>query len=156
MSAGRVSAGGVVSTTNTLKKMMAMLFAASRAVHVTCVVPRWKSVPLAGAHTTGTGPSRLSMAVTVYVTTAPDALVASAVTDPGALMTGGCVSPTVTRNEPVEMLAGGAVAGPGGLRAGGWFPPPVTRNEPVEMLPEESVARHCTSVTPSGKSAPEI
>src|ERR1043165_1351557 len=126
MSAGRVSAGGVVSTTNTLKKMMAMLFAASRAVHVTCVVPRWKSVPLAGAHTTGTGPSKLSMAVTVYVTTAPDALVASAVTDPGALMTGGCVSPTVTRNESVE------------------------------MLPEESVARHCTSVTPSGKSAPEI
>ena len=60
---GTTSRGGVVSTTVTWKDALAVLPCASVALHVTVVTPSGNFVPLAGAHATGTGPSRLSTAV---------------------------------------------------------------------------------------------
>ena len=69
-----------------------MLPAASVAEQLTVVVVIANVEPEAGVHVTGTGPSTLSVAVTVKVTTAPDGLVASAVMLEGTVITGGVVS----------------------------------------------------------------
>ena len=76
----------------------------SVAWHVTIVVPSPNVEPLAGEQTAGRGPSALSFAVAVNITTAPLGLVASAVMSSGTCRSGGVVSPTVTLNEPVAVL----------------------------------------------------
>lgn len=84
----QVTAGAVVSCTVTVNDPDELLFAASVAVHVTVVVPSGNVLPEAGEQlTTGDG-SRSSVAVAVYVTAAPDALVASAVMLAGSCRTG--------------------------------------------------------------------
>src|SRR5215208_1885234 len=77
---GSVNFGGVVSCTMTLNEPSALFPDASVAVQLTVVVPNGNVEPEAGSHVTSTGPSTASLADTpVYVTSAPSALVASAV-----------------------------------------------------------------------------
>src|SRR5258708_32254073 len=95
--------GGVVSCTVTVNEPCATLPAASCALHCTVVVPSGKVDPDAGVHVTGTGPSKSSMAVAVNVTTAPEALVASAVMFDGG---GGTVGGLVRENTTGGRLAG--------------------------------------------------
>jgi hypothetical protein len=71
------------------------------AVHVTVVVPTANVDPDAGTHSTGSVPSRKSVAVgSVNVTTAPELLVAAAVISVGTPEIVGAVSVTVTMNDP--------------------------------------------------------
>lgn len=84
--------GEVVSCTFTVKLPVAVLPAASVAEQFTVVVVIPNVEPEAGVHVTGTGPSTLSVAVAVYVTTAPNGPVASAVIAEGSVNTGGVVS----------------------------------------------------------------
>src|SRR5437879_5778955 len=90
-SAGTRTAGGVVSTTVTVKVDAATLPVRSVAVQVTVVMPTGNLAPDAGTHLTATGPSMSSTAVgLVYVAGAPDAAVASTERFDGVLtMTGG-------------------------------------------------------------------
>src|SRR6266540_1944940 len=125
MFAGSVSAGGVVSTTVTWNVAVPVLCCVSVALHVTVVVPSANVEPLAGEQTTGRGPSALSDAAAVNVTTAPLGLVASAVMSSGTSRSGGVVSPTGTLNEPVA------------------------------VLPVESLAVHVTGVVPSKNVEPD-
>src|SRR5262245_60667488 len=93
--------GGVVSLTVTWNVAVAVFPAASLAVQLTVVVPSGNSEPDAGVQLTATGPSTLSVAVTVYPTCAPPGSVASAVMSAGTVITGGVVSAsrvTVTVN----------------------------------------------------------
>ena len=77
----------------------ASLPASSVALQVTVVVPIWKLVPEAGKQVAVPGPSTASVVPgEVYVTLAPFALVASAVTGPCEAITGAVVSATVTVN----------------------------------------------------------
>ena len=90
--AGSVSVGAVVSLTVTVKDADPVLPAASVAEQFTVLVVIGNVEPEAGVHVTGTGPSTLSVAVTVNVTTLPDAEVASEVMLEGTVRTGGIVS----------------------------------------------------------------
>src|SRR5690349_17169960 len=90
--AGAVIVGGVVSCTVTVKELDAWLPAASCAVTLTVVVPRWNVEPDAGLAVVGTAPSTLSVAEVVKVTTAPPGPVASGVMLTGTVITGGVVS----------------------------------------------------------------
>src|SRR5215207_10820340 len=78
MLAGRVSAGGLVSTTVTSKLL-----------------------PDAGVQVTATSPSTRSSAVALKLTAAPLGPVASAVLSEGKSSEGGVVSTTVTSKKPV-------------------------------------------------------
>src|SRR5262245_18683669 len=70
---GTVSSGLVWSSliTVTVNEAVAVLPAASAAVHVTAVSPIGKNEPGAGTQSTDTEPSRSSVAVAVYATIAP-------------------------------------------------------------------------------------
>src|SRR5262245_33741533 len=94
MSAGTpVMAGGVVSCTVTVKVFGTAWFpAASCAWHVTVVVVIANVEPDAGVQTGTMAVSSGSVAVTVYVTTAPLDPVASRVRFAGTVITGGVVS----------------------------------------------------------------
>src|SRR3569833_3132075 len=109
-SAGRVIAGGVVSTTVTLKEAVDWLPLLSIAVHWMTVVPRGKVLPDAGVAVTETAPSTASFAVAEKATSAPAALVASAVMSAGTVITGGVVSPTVTGKLPVAVFPAASFA----------------------------------------------
>jgi len=63
MGFGTCNAGGVVSTTVTVKLPLAVLPAESVAEQVTVVVPRGKIDPDAREQVTGSGPSTLSVAL---------------------------------------------------------------------------------------------
>ena len=91
---GVVNDGAVVSTTTTLKVVgVAALLCASVAVQVTAVVPRAKVLPDAGVQEAAKEPSTASTAVgAVYVTAAPEALVASTETAACVAITGAVVS----------------------------------------------------------------
>src|SRR6266498_2270073 len=102
--------GGVVSTTVTVNEPCPVLPCASVALHCTVVVPSGNVEPLAGVHVTATLPSTMSVALAVYVTTAPLALVASAVMFAGSVSAGGVVSTTVTWNVAVPVLCCVSVA----------------------------------------------
>ena len=104
MSAGRDSAGGVVSTTPTSKVAAPVLPAASVAVQVTTVLPSEKMDPDVGEHETATDPSTISKADEENATTAPVGPVASTENEEGTVTIGGVVSTTVTRNAPVAAL----------------------------------------------------
>jgi non-canonical (house-cleaning) NTP pyrophosphatase len=96
--------------------------AASVAVQVMVVVPKWKVEPEAGEQVVGREPLTMSTAVAENVATAPEGPVASRVTgSPDIDTNGGVVSRTVTVEEA----------------------------EPT--LPAASVAVHLTAVVPSGK-----
>src|SRR2546428_2927499 len=71
ISAGTVSAGGVVSTTRTVKDAMPVLPWASVARHTTVVAPNPNVEPEAGVQTGVSLPSTRSSAVTTEVTAAP-------------------------------------------------------------------------------------
>src|SRR6185295_5827568 len=96
--------GEVVSRTVTANKQVLVLFAASKAVQVTVVLPSANVLPLAGKQVTLSLPSTMSLAVAVKVTAAPAPLVASAVIGSGQLTVGAVVSRTVTANEQVLVL----------------------------------------------------
>jgi predicted dinucleotide-binding enzyme len=96
ISAGRFSAGGVVSRTVTVKLPEAKLKLESRVQQKTVVDPIRNVEPESGKQDTEVDPSTRSVALTVKSTTAPDELVASAVMFPGRLRMGGVVSRTRT------------------------------------------------------------
>src|SRR6266851_5435858 len=125
MLAGRVSAGGVVSSTVTVKVPLAELPLVSVAVQFTVVLPSAKVLPEAGEQLGVTGPSIASLAVAVKLTEAPMGPVASAVMLAGRVSAGGVVSWTVTVKVPFA------------------------------VLPLVSVAVQATVVTPAGNVAPE-
>src|SRR5438270_8671833 len=100
MLAGSESAGGVVSRTVIVKEPKPTLLCESMALHCTVVTPSANVEPEAGKHVTGTGPSWSSLAVAVYVTTAPFGPVASAVIFAGSESTGGVESSLMmTKND---------------------------------------------------------
>lgn len=99
-----------MSETVTSNEQMAALFAASRAVHVTFVVPIAKTLPDAGAQTIDGIGSQASLAVTEKVTVAPLGLVHSRVRLPEHWTDGAVVSPTVTVNEQAPTFEEASVA----------------------------------------------
>src|SRR6266852_2614584 len=105
MLAGRVSAGGVVSWTVTVKVPFAVLPWVSVAVQFTVVLPSAKVLPEAGEQLGVTEPSTVSLAVAVKVTAAPLGPVASAVRLAGRVWGGGVVSLDVKVKVPVGVLA---------------------------------------------------
>jgi hypothetical protein len=115
-----------VSTTVTVKVLVPMLLCASVAVQVTVVVPRANGEPLAGTQAAVNAPSRLSVADALKLTTAPLALVASALIGPGTVTTGAVWSINVT----------------------------VTVKLPLAALLCTSVAVHVTAVVPIGNVDP--
>ena len=70
MGAGTVTAGGVVSTTVTVKLFMPVLPCPSLALQVTVVAPRAKLLPEAGEQLTETNPAQVSLALALKVTVA--------------------------------------------------------------------------------------
>src|SRR5581483_12526909 len=124
--------GGVLSATVTAKVELVLLPAVSCAEQVTVVVPIGNVAPDAGRHETATAPSRLSLAAgAAYVTVAPPAPVASAVTVPCAAIVGG-------------------------VESGGGVPAPTkTTKEPAAWFPAASSAEHVTVVEPFGNWSPE-
>jgi hypothetical protein len=101
MSDGTVITGGVVSlnTIVTWNDALPVLPWASVAVHVTVVVPTGKFEPEAGVHVGVIGPSTVSLAVAVNVSTFPDADPVLSVMSAGTVTVGGVVSCTVTWKE---------------------------------------------------------
>src|SRR4029079_15143653 len=102
--------GGCVSLTVTVKLHVALLPPASVAVLVTVVVPTGKLLPLAGTLTTLT-PGQLSAAVTTKVTLlehVPENVLTTRLVE--QLITGGCVSLTVTVKLHVALLPPASVA----------------------------------------------
>ena len=97
-------AGGVASTTLTVKLAVAVLPALSVAVQVTVVVPMGKVLPEAGAQAEVSAPLIKSVAEAVNVTAAPFGPVASAVILPGTVMVGGVVSRTMTVKLPLAVF----------------------------------------------------
>jgi hypothetical protein len=91
---------GAASVTVTVNVPDVLFPAASRAVHVTVVRPILNVEPDAGEHVTGRAPSTESVADAWNETTAPAALVATAVAFEGSASTGAAVSRTVTENVP--------------------------------------------------------
>src|SRR6266850_5684233 len=110
MFAGTLITGAVVSTTVTVKVLLAMFACVSVAVHVTVVVPSAKIDPLAGVQPAATAPSRMSAAVATNVSGAPAALSASIVAFAGTVTTGAVVSRTVTVKLFVPVFAWLSVA----------------------------------------------
>jgi hypothetical protein len=96
MLAGRVSVGGVVTTTVTVKVPLAVLLCASVAEQWTVVVPRGKRLPEGGVQVMGRMPSTRSEAEAANDTKLPEGLVASTVILEGRVREGGVVSTTVT------------------------------------------------------------
>jgi hypothetical protein len=92
ISDGSVNAGGVVSTTVTLKEAEPVLPALSVAEQDTLVEPKAKVEPEAGVQVTGTEPSMRSEAEAENVTTAPLGSVSSTVMSAGTVTTGGALS----------------------------------------------------------------
>ena len=82
----------------------------SVAVHVIVVTPSGNVLPDGGLQTTTGDGSPVSVAVAVYVWTAPAGLVASFTASGGMVSTGGVVSPTVFVNVPVVLLPDASVA----------------------------------------------
>ena len=125
---GRVRVGTPVwPVTVTVNVAVAVLPAVSVAVHVTVVAAIGNVEPDAGTHVTGTAPDTRSIAVgLVYVTAAPELLVAAVVMFDGTpLIAGGVVSTTLTVNEAAA------------------------------IVPFESVAEQLTVVVPSANVDPE-
>jgi hypothetical protein len=110
MFAGTVITGGIVLSTVTIKEACELLLCASVAAQVTVVAPMGNVAPDAGVQLTGSDPSTRSIAVAVYVTTAPLALVAAVVILAGTVITGGVVSCTVTVKEACDLLLCESVA----------------------------------------------
>lgn len=94
--AGTVTVGGIVSCTVTENEPESVFPCASVAVHVTFVAPKPNVLPDDGVQVGEIDPSTMSDADAEKLTTAPARLVASTVTPPGTLTTGGVVSFTVT------------------------------------------------------------
>src|SRR5260370_23716562 len=111
MLAGRVITGGVVSITVTVKVPFAWLPCVSVAVHVTVVGPIGNVAPETGAQA-NVAASSGSVALTAYVTTAPLALVATAVMLVGRLRVGAVLSSTTTVALALPVLPAPATAGP--------------------------------------------
>src|SRR5437870_2771824 len=109
-SAGRLSTGAVVSTTVMTNDLLSLLLWVSVAVQVTVVGPRGKFEPDGRSQFTGRAPSTRSIADTVYVTVAPDAVAASWLNDAGTVIAGAVVSATFTLNEPLVVLLWASVA----------------------------------------------
>src|SRR6185295_15494119 len=99
-----VSSCNLPLKTETVKLQVAVLPEASVAVQVTVVTPTGKQLPEGGLQTTVT-PGQLSLAVVVKLTTMQGSLTVAvtAVTLAGQVITGGCVSFTVTVNEQVDV-----------------------------------------------------
>ena len=93
-------AGAVVSTTTTRNAFTVEFPAASRAVTVTVVVPSANVVP-GPCEYDRVGVDTASVASAPNVTTAPAALVASAVRSAGTTSIGGVVSTTTTAKSPL-------------------------------------------------------
>src|SRR5436305_1637707 len=91
MSAGTVSAGGVVSRTVTLNDLVPVLPALSVLLTVTLVAPRAKTEPLAWSGLVASLPSTASAAEVAKVTAAPLGPVASATMSAGTVMLGAVV-----------------------------------------------------------------
>jgi len=125
MSAGRVRAGGVVSSTVTVKDPFTVLLWESVDEHATVVVVMENMSPDEGLQLTASDPSTKSLAETVKVTTAPCGPVASTVILAGKCSVGAVVSRTVTKKKPVPTF---------------WW---------------ASVDEQSTSVTPSEKTEPD-
>src|SRR5947209_19520935 len=88
--------GGSASVTMTLKAQMAVLPEASVAVQFTVLVPVGKDAPLGGVHTLRT-PGQLSTLRGENTTVAVDCPVLTSIAISfGQVMTGGCVSMTLT------------------------------------------------------------
>jgi hypothetical protein len=87
----------------TLKLPIAVFSALSVAAQPTVVVPMGKVLPEAGVQSGSIAPSTKSVADAVYVTTAPEALVASVLMSAGKVSTGGVVSRTVTTTASVAV-----------------------------------------------------
>src|SRR5690242_18130061 len=73
-SVGTVMTGGVTSCTTTVNEALPVFPAASVAVHVTTVLPTWKTVAESGEHLGVKGPSTLSMASIVRAAKLPTAV----------------------------------------------------------------------------------
>src|SRR5262245_37063456 len=106
MSAGTVITGGVVSGTTsvivTVKDAVPVFPCASVAEHVSVVVPTGNLSPeLSGEQVAVSGPSTLSVAVTVKVSTFPVGSAVESVMSLGTVTTGLVVSCTVTLNDAV-------------------------------------------------------
>jgi hypothetical protein len=102
----------VVSTTVTVKLLVPLLPCASVAAQLTLVAPSANVAPDAGRQAVLTVASRLSIADAVKLTTAPAALVASALIGLGTVTTGAVLSTnvTVTVNVPLAVLLCPSVA----------------------------------------------
>jgi hypothetical protein len=125
MSSGQVSAGGLVSSTVTVKVQVAVLPLESVAVQVTVVTPPVNRLPEAGTQVMSTTVPHTSLATgSSKVTAVPPDSHSMPVMSSGQVMSGGVVSSTVM--EKVHEL----------------------------VLPLASVAVHVTSVVPSGKVLP--
>jgi hypothetical protein len=96
--------------TVTVNVPVPVLFAASRAVIVTVVVPIGNTVPLFCEYVWLVTPTASVALPAAYVTVAPAALVASTVTLPCAATTGAVVSRTVTVKFPVPTLFAASLA----------------------------------------------
>src|SRR5512132_1851844 len=101
MFAGRLSEGGVVSCTVTLKLPFALLPWVSVAEQCTVVTPSGKVSPDDASQITATFPSTMSDAEAENVADAPPGPVASLVMSLGRLRTGGVVSTTATLKLPL-------------------------------------------------------
>jgi len=96
--------------TLTVKLQLAMLPAASVAVHVTVVVPAGNVEPDGGLHTVVITPGQLSVTVgagkvTAVLLESGQVCAATTVTGAGQVMVGGCVSLTVTVKEHIAIGA---------------------------------------------------
>jgi len=100
----------VVSRTVTVKLADPVLLLVSVAEHVTVVVPIAKTLPDARLQIGVRAPLTRSDALTVKLTVAPLALVASTVMFAGTVTVGGVVSLTVTVNERLALLLWASVA----------------------------------------------
>ena len=101
MLAGRVNAGAVVSLTVTSNELRPRFPRVSLEEHCTVVVPSGNVEPEAAVQLTVRLPSTTSVALTVNVTAAPEAPVASATMSSGTVTAGPNVSTTVTLKKPV-------------------------------------------------------
>jgi hypothetical protein len=108
--AGTVTTGPVVSVTVTVKEAALLFPRASLAAHVTVVAPSGNVAPLAGVQLTATLPSTRSLAVALYVKTAPVAPVASTLAFAGTVTAGPVVSVTATMKEADPLLPRVSVA----------------------------------------------
>jgi len=108
---GNFSTGTVASLTVTVNVPLLTLLAASVAVTVTLVVPSGNTVPLALEYAiTGLALTSSVAGAAEYVTSAPLALVAVAVTFEGNVNTGAVVSLTVTVTVPLLTFPAASVA----------------------------------------------